>query len=150
MRVPPAASRVRVAVAKSCGASASPKNSSSRHDATPKRNDAPKLVVPAAISRRANGSSGSKLFATSNAVDASATVRANTETQSSDRQAGTTPLVLKIPRLGFMATMLLKAAGTRPDPAVSVPSAKLTSPPATAPPEPEPPPPGVKQGANGV
>ena len=33
--------------------------------------------------------------------------------------------------------MLLNAAGTRPDPAVSVPSAKLTRPAATATPEPE-------------
>jgi hypothetical protein len=39
--------------------------------------------------------------------------------------------------------MLLKAAGTRPDPAVSVPSAKLTSPAATAAAEPELEPPGM-------
>jgi hypothetical protein len=40
--------------------------------------------------------------------------------QSIDRHAGTKPRVDKSPRLGFMPMMLLKAAGTRPDPAVSV------------------------------
>ncbi len=39
--------------------------------------------------------------------------------------------------MGFRPTMLLKAAGTRPDPAVSVPRAKETSPPATATADPE-------------
>ena len=68
---------------------------------------------------------------------------ANTETQSSERQAGTTPVVLKTPRVGLSPTMLLKAAGTRPEPAVSVPSAKLTSPAATATAEPELEPPGM-------
>ena len=46
--------------------------------------------------------------------------------------------------------MLLKAAGTRPEPAVSVPSAKLTSPAATATAEPELEPPGMKAGSNGL
>ena len=59
------------------------------------------------------------------------------ETQSKLRQAGTTPVVLSKPRVGFQPTMLLKAAGTRPEPAVSVPSAKATSPAATATAEPE-------------
>ena len=59
------------------------------------------------------------------------------ETQSSDGQAGTTPVALRIPRLGLRPTMLLNAAGTRPEPAVSVPSAKSTSPAATATAEPE-------------
>jgi hypothetical protein len=68
---------------------------------------------------------------------------ANTETQSSDLQAGTMPRVLSKPRVGFSPTMLLKAAGTRPEPAVSVPSAKLTSPAATATAEPELEPPGM-------
>ena len=53
---------------------------------------------------------------------ASSTVSAKTETQSSVRQAGTTPAVETRPRLGFNPTMLAKPAGTRPDPAVSVPS----------------------------
>jgi hypothetical protein len=39
--------------------------------------------------------------------------------------------------------MLLKAAGTRPDPAVSVPSAKLTKPAETATAEPDDDPPGM-------
>ncbi len=54
------------------------------------------------------------------------------ETQSSDRQAGTMPAVGTSPRVGFSPTMLLKAAGTRPEPAVSVPSAKATRPGARA------------------
>ena len=61
---------------------------------------------------------------------------AKTETQSSVRQAGTTPVVETSPRLGFSPTMLLSAAGTRPEPAVSVPSASGTSPAATATAEP--------------
>ena len=68
---------------------------------------------------------------------ASATVRARTETVSCVRQAGTTPRVLTMPLVGFNPTMLLNAAGTRPEPAVSVPSAKETRPAATATAEPE-------------
>jgi hypothetical protein len=59
------------------------------------------------------------------------------ETQSSVRHAGTTPSVLRSPRVGFSPTRLLNAAGTRPEPAVSVPSAKVTNPLATATAEPE-------------
>ena len=59
------------------------------------------------------------------------------ETQSSVRQAGTTPEVLSSPRVGFRPIKLLKAAGTRPEPAVSVPSANVTRPFATARAEPE-------------
>jgi hypothetical protein len=62
---------------------------------------------------------------------------AKIETQSSDRQAGTTPSVLSRPRVGLIPTMPLSAAGTRPDPAVSVPSEKATEPSATATAEPE-------------
>ena len=61
----------------------------------------------------------------------------NTDTQSRLRQAGTTPRVLTIPRVGFKPTILLNAAGTRPEPAVSVPSANATNPAATATAEPE-------------
>ena len=68
---------------------------------------------------------------------ASSTVSAKIDTQSSERQAGTTPWVLNRPPLGLRPTRLLKAAGTRPEPAVSVPSAKLASPAATATAEPE-------------
>ena len=62
---------------------------------------------------------------------------AKIETQSSVRHAGTTPAALSIPRVGFSPTRLLNAAGTRPEPAVSVPSEKLTSSFATATAEPE-------------
>ena len=63
---------------------------------------------------------------------ASATPAASTETQSRLAQAGTTPRVLSSPRVGFSPTSPLNAAGTRPEPAVSVPSAKATWPSATA------------------
>src|SRR5882724_5632809 len=83
-----------------------------------------------------------------NAAHASSTVRANTEAQSSVRQAGTRPAVESAPRLGFRPTMLLRPAGTRPDPAVSVPSANGTRPAATATPEPLLEPPGMSLGSN--
>ena len=47
------------------------------------------------------------------------------------RHAGTTPVLDKLPRVGFKPTMLLSAAGTLPEPAVSVPSEKVTIPWAT-------------------
>ena len=59
-------------------------------------------------------------------VGAAARSRANTVTQSSDAHAGTTPAVDDQPRVGLSPTMPLQAAGTRPDPAVSVPSARST------------------------
>jgi hypothetical protein len=65
------------------------------------------------------------------------------ETQSSERQAGTTPAALTMPCVGFTPTVAVKPAGTRPEPAVSVPSAKLTCPRATATAEPELDPPGM-------
>ena len=51
--------------------------------------------------RRAYGSAGSKTAATSITAAASAAEFANTETQSSERQAGTTPRVLSSPFDGF-------------------------------------------------
>ncbi|MOA34996.1 hypothetical protein D3C78_1564160 [compost metagenome] len=57
-------------------------------------------------------------------------------TQSSVRQAGTTPAVEINPRVAFNPTRLFNAAGTRPEPAVSVPKAKLATPRATASDEP--------------
>src|SRR3954467_13635555 len=84
--------------------------------------------------------------ATANADHASSTVSAKTEGQSSVRQAGTKPAVEIAPRLGLSPTMLLSPAGTRPEPAVSVPSASGTSPPATATAEPELDPPGISAG----
>src|SRR6185295_20256429 len=80
---------------------------------------------------------------------ASSAVSAKMEMQSSDRHAGTTPLMPMRPRVGFSPTMLQKPAGTRPDPAVSVPSAKLTCPSATATAEPELEPPLMYAGLNG-
>ena len=79
---------------------------------------------------------------------ASSTVKARIDTQSSVRQAGTTPAAETRPRLGLRPTTLLKAAGTRPDPAVSVPSASGTSPAPTATAEPELDPPGMSFASN--
>ncbi len=62
----------------------------------------------------------------SSTAPAARTVGARTETASKERQAGTTPVVLTIPRVGFSPTIPLQAAGTRPEPAVSVPRAKST------------------------
>jgi len=77
---------------------------------------------------------------------ASSTVSAKTDTQSSERQAGTTPRVLKAPLVGLIPTILLNDAGMRPEPAVSVPSEKLSSPAATATAEPLLDPPGIISG----
>ena len=118
----------------------SPKNSSAAPAGTPKRKrggHGPGWKRTASASGRDAGSSASYPRATSATAAASSTVSAKTDTQSSERQAGTTPAVLRRPRLGFSPTMLLNAAGTRPEPAVSVPSAKLTSPTATLTAEPE-------------
>ena len=62
---------------------------------------------------------------------------AKMETQSI-RTAGTRPKAVDTrPRVGLKPTRPLKAAGTRPEPAVSVPSEKPTMPSATATAEPE-------------
>jgi hypothetical protein len=52
------------------------------------------------------------------------------------------------PLVGLSPTILLKAAGTRPEPAVSVPSANETRPAATATAEPELDPPDIEAGSN--
>ena len=57
--------------------------------------------------------------------------------------------VLKF-QLGFNPTMLLSIAGTRPLPAVSVPSASGTSPAETATAEPELEPPGMRSPRSGL
>ena len=54
------------------------------------------------------------------------------------------------PTVGLSPTMPLSAAGTRPDPAVSVPSANGTSPSATATAEPELDPPGTSGGSSAL
>src|SRR5690606_9453496 len=82
-------------------------------------------------------SSASKPSATVSTRAASSDVSAKIDTQSSERHAGTTPRVLSRPRVGFRPTRLLDAAGMRPEPAVSVPSAKLAKPSATATADPE-------------
>ena len=86
--------------------------------------------------RRENGSSASKPATTWATVRASATVCAKTLTQSKVRQAGTTPRVDHQPRVGLKPTRPLKAAGTRPEPAVSVPMANAARPSFTATAEP--------------
>ena len=57
--------------------------------------------------------------------------------QSRLLQAGTMPVAGSRPMLGLSPMMLLMLAGTRPEPAVSVPSANTASPAATATAEPE-------------
>ena len=52
--------------------------------------------------------------------------------------------MLTSPRVGFSPTIPLSAAGTRPDPAVSVPSANATTPAATATALPELDPPAIR------
>ena len=59
------------------------------------------------------------------------------------RQAGTIPRLEIAPREGFSPTMLFRAAGTRPDPAVSVPIENPTMPRETATAEPLLEPPGT-------
>ena len=66
------------------------------------------------------------------------------------RDAGTTPRVLSRPRVGFSPTIPQHAAGTRPEPAVSVPSAMVTIPVATATADPELEPPAMYAGSNGL
>ena len=66
----------------------------------------------------------------------------DTEMVSIERQAGTMPLAETLPMVGFSPTTLPNIAGTRPDPAVSVPSANGTIPAATTTAEPEEEPPG--------
>ena len=75
-----------------------------------------------------NGSAASKPSAAASTSSASSAVSVKIDTQSSERQAGTTPRVLIRPRVGFSPIRLLNAAGTRPEPAVSVPSEKLDQP----------------------
>ena len=101
-------------------------------------------LIRDSVRSRENGSDLSGPAITDNAATASSTVSENTDTQSSVRQAGTTPAVGMRPRLGFNPTILLSIAGTRPEPAVSVPSASGTRPAETATPDPELDPPGIR------
>src|SRR5215471_14231252 len=117
---------------------------------TPRRN--PRGSAPGAPSRcgREYASAASGPAMAASAANASSVVSAMSETQSSVRQAGTTPAVETRPRLGLSPTMLLRPAGTRPEPAVSVPSASGTRPAATATADPELDPPGLSAGLNGL
>src|SRR5665213_1869199 len=145
--MPPSRSSCATLAVKSAAASASPKKSSGL-SGTPKRNDShAKVRSTAGPAQREYGSSTSKPAAISVTRSASSTVPAKIETQSRLRQAGVTPDVLSQPRVGLRPTMLLNAAGTRPEPAVSVPSAKLTRPRATATADPELDPPGTRRGS---
>src|SRR5437879_3729586 len=99
---------------------------------------------------RAYGSFTSNPAATSRTAAASSVHSAKIDTQSSDWHAGTTPCALTRPCVGFKPTILLKAAGTRPEPAVSVPREKLTRPATTAMAEPELEPPEMWRGSNAL
>src|SRR5579859_5707011 len=103
----------------------------------------------ACASLREKGSSSSQCWAAAATEHASSTVRAKTDTQSNDRHAGTRPRMLSAPRVGLSPTTLLNPAGTRPEPAVSLPRAKLTWPTATATADPELEPPGIIRASNG-
>src|SRR4051812_15587212 len=83
------------------------------------------------------GQRGDEGDSTSSAVRACATEVVNTDGQSIDRHAGTMPSIGRSPGVGFNPTMPLHAAGTRPDPAVSVPRENVAIPAATATAEPE-------------
>src|SRR5690606_22711392 len=97
---------------------------------------------------RLNGSLQSTPSSTAMMHRASSGLSANNDGQSSDRQAGTIPCVDQRPRVGLTPMRLLNAAGTRPEPAVSVPSEKVTSPSATATAEPALEPPLIYAGSN--
>ena len=62
-------------------------------------------------------------------------------------QAGTKPAAENVPFVGLKPTMPLNAAGTLPEPAVSVPSANDTSPAATATADPDEEPPEIRSGS---
>src|SRR5271168_3635074 len=104
---------------------------------TPSRKPGGNGLIPASVRLRENGSALSGPAIAASAVTASSTVSENTDTQSSVRQAGTTPVVGMRPRLGLRPTILLNIAGTRPLPAVSVPSESGTKPTETATADPE-------------
>jgi hypothetical protein len=72
---------------------------------------------------------------------------ASTETASKLALAGMTPWVGMTPSVGLMPTMPLSAAGTRTDPAVSVPTPMSAMPSATATAEPELEPPATSSGS---
>src|SRR5882762_8401275 len=142
---PPRVFNLQTASSYSARASSSPKNSSCSGGGTPNRKGAFSQGAASSPGRgvREYESSESKPLAARQTMCATSQVDARMETQSSVRQAGTTPAVLSKPRVGFRPIKLLNAAGTRPDPAVSVPRENVTRPLATATAEPELEPPNV-------
>src|ERR1035438_2973734 len=124
------------AASNKAGADSSPKKRSQSALGTPKRND-PGGQAFGCPGLRDQGSVGSKPRAAANTVAASALLCAKIETQSSVRQAGTIPEVLSAPRVAFHPAISLNAAGTRPEPAVSVPRENEANPRATATADPE-------------
>ena len=102
----------------------------------------------AGCAERDHGSSGSAPARTASTAAASAVSRVKTLTQSSERQAGSTPVVVTSPRVGLSPTIPFIAAGTRPEPAVSVPRANGTTPDATATALPELDPPAIRSPPN--
>src|SRR5579871_3948562 len=82
-------------------ASLSPKKWRSSARGTPIDKRAGMLADGASSKVLEKGSDASSPAMARSAASASSTVSAKTDTQSSDRQAGTTPLVETSPRLGF-------------------------------------------------
>ena len=137
-RVPPSASSRAIAAAiERAGSRRRRRTRAASSRGTPKRNGAGQPRRRAgARRRRARERIGRRRTPAPRARRARriGRVGAKIDTQSSERQAGTTPAVLSSPRVGFRPTRLLNAAGTRPEPAVSVPSAERA--PAPWPPRP--------------
>src|SRR6202012_4306477 len=117
---------------------------------TPSRSPSGNGLNPESYRARENGSDLSGPAIVASAVIASSTVSEKMDTQSSVRHAGTTPAVETSPRLGFRPTMLLSIAGTRPEPAVSVPNERGTNPLDTATADPELDPPGMRSARIGL
>ncbi len=130
----------------SAAAAALPKKARSCARGTPKRKGPDEKSTPKGFAARLKTSASSGTADTASTACASAAVRAKMDTVSTDRQAGTTPVAESRPRLGLRPIRLLKLAGTRPEPAVSVPNEKLTQPLATLTAEPELEPPDTKSG----
>src|ERR1043165_2629727 len=147
--VAPSLARRAIADSNSAADTWSPKNTRSPLIGTPMRSGGSGPGAPMAR-LRVYGSAMSGPAMTLTAAQASSTVSANTETQSSVRQAGTTPAVETAPRLGFNPTILPRHAGRRPAPAVSVPSENGTRPAATATPDPLLDPPGISFASNAL
>lgn len=112
----------------------SPKNSSSDNGGRPTRIGPPAYFGPGL---RDHGSSSSRPAITAITRSTSSMQPAIVVMQSRDLHAGTSPTVLMSPREGLYPRTPLSAAGTRPEPAVSVATANGTSPRATASADPE-------------